>query len=263
MGFPANFSKYSDERKKEWLFDRTREKFPKMPESLVNFTVGNVYSGDCGRSIDEKPDWLDIDRFQRGQKFVQKYLFGVSYNMSIVFFTIFSFGDLIKPLIRTKKSSSPYAAFRRYFSTALKVLNWCTEDPWMKGSPAYNDIEVVRRVHLSVRKNLLITPDEQIDEEATIENPWCDTRQTLLKDFEDSCSKLKPSECPLFANNATSSARFKGLNQFEMAATQFAFVGMIVLFPKDYGMNNATDEELDAFCYTWRCIGYLLGIEDE
>ena len=47
-----------------------------------------------------------------------------------------------------------------------------------------------------------------------------------------------------------------------MIGTQFAFVAMIVLYPQKFGLARATDEELEGFIHFWRCIGYLLGIED-
>lgn len=57
-------------------------------------------------------------------------------------------------------------------------------------------------------------------------------------------------------------ARLNKLNQGEMIATQFAFIGLFILYPKFFGAHYATDEELEAFCHVWRGLGYLLGIDD-
>lgn len=48
-----------------------------------------------------------------------------------------------------------------------------------------------------------------------------------------------------------------------MAMTQWAFVAPVILFPKTYGLGNATDELLDGFVHLWEVIGYSLGIEDK
>ena len=47
-----------------------------------------------------------------------------------------------------------------------------------------------------------------------------------------------------------------------MSVTQFAFMGLAILYPEKFGMRKATDHELEGFIHFWRCIGYLLGIED-
>jgi hypothetical protein len=44
-------------------------------------------------------------------------------------------------------------------------------------------------------------------------------------------------------------------NQFDMADSQFAFVGVLVLFPHKFGATYASDDELRGFIHFWRCIG--------
>ncbi|RLU14678.1 hypothetical protein DMN91_013045 [Ooceraea biroi] len=53
------------------------------------------------------------------------------------------------------------------------------------------------------------------------------------------------------------------MNNADMADIQCSFLGLTVLYPKNIGIHNATDEDLDAFCHMWRCYGYFLGIADE
>lgn len=48
-----------------------------------------------------------------------------------------------------------------------------------------------------------------------------------------------------------------------MSGTQFAFIGLIVLYPEKFGMKRATKKEMEGFVHMWRCIGWLLGIEDK
>ena len=52
------------------------------------------------------------------------------------------------------------------------------------------------------------------------------------------------------------------INQCDMALTQFAFMGLIILHPHKFGLGRATKNELEGFIHLWRCFGYLLGIED-
>lgn len=53
------------------------------------------------------------------------------------------------------------------------------------------------------------------------------------------------------------------MSQYDMALTQWAFVGPVIQFPEAYGIGNATDAELDGFVHLWEVIGYSLGIEDK
>jgi hypothetical protein len=48
----------------------------------------------------------------------------------------------------------------------------------------------------------------------------------------------------------------------EMAITQFGFVGLFILFPRKFGAHGVSDEDMSAFVYLWRCLGYILGTDD-
>ncbi|XP_065085692.1 uncharacterized protein LOC135707738 [Ochlerotatus camptorhynchus] len=52
------------------------------------------------------------------------------------------------------------------------------------------------------------------------------------------------------------------ISQRDMAVTQFAFLGYVILAPTMVGAQNIT-EDLDALCHFWRVFGYLLGMEDQ
>ena len=47
-----------------------------------------------------------------------------------------------------------------------------------------------------------------------------------------------------------------------MSGTQFAFMGLPLLYPEKLGMARATDQELEGFVHLWRCLGWVLGIDD-
>ncbi|GFU56867.1 DUF2236 domain-containing protein [Trichonephila clavipes] len=53
------------------------------------------------------------------------------------------------------------------------------------------------------------------------------------------------------------------VSQWDMAVTQWAFVGPLVLFRSRVGLHGCSDEDYDAVIHFWRTIGYLLGIEDK
>ena len=52
------------------------------------------------------------------------------------------------------------------------------------------------------------------------------------------------------------------VSQYDMALTQWAFIGILILFPKECGLHPATKQELEELIHFWRVMGYLNGIED-
>jgi hypothetical protein len=52
------------------------------------------------------------------------------------------------------------------------------------------------------------------------------------------------------------------ISQKDMAATQYGFMGYIVLTNEKMGI-HADQESLDAFVHFWRVLGHLLGIHEE
>ncbi|XP_043473361.1 uncharacterized protein LOC122505655 [Leptopilina heterotoma] len=272
LSYPDNSELFGDKKKIEFLAnylkleeEGCKNGFKILPDDVLNIIIATSLEGDCGRSPDERPDWLDLEKFKRGQKFAVDNAFGISYSQLLSLFILFSFEDGLKPLVVTGKSSTPYTAFKRYISTGRRVRNWYMDDPWKKGTAAYNDIQTVRRMHEAVRKKLASIDNETIDKEAKIKNPFCPTRSILIEDFQSACAAPSLGQCPytLYKNPELFSFRPKGLNQGDMIATQFGFMGLIILYPSKFGIYNATDENLEAFCHTWRGIGYLLGIDDE
>ncbi|KAI1300248.1 hypothetical protein HDE_03540 [Halotydeus destructor] len=47
-----------------------------------------------------------------------------------------------------------------------------------------------------------------------------------------------------------------------MVVTQWSSIGPVVLFPKQFGLHDVTDDELMAIVHYWRAIGFTLGIQD-
>ena len=111
--FPEDFKKWSKTEKKDWIHNILKTEFSCLTDYLLDVMVGHFFEGDCGRSPEEKPDWLDLEKFKRGQKFAKDFSFGLAYSQLLSLFVLFSFEDGLKPLIITGKSSTPYTAFKR------------------------------------------------------------------------------------------------------------------------------------------------------
>ncbi|KAL0110130.1 hypothetical protein PUN28_013637 [Cardiocondyla obscurior] len=254
---PEHFERWTIKKQYDHLIKNIGKYFPNIPESLRYVLPAIFENGDCGRKANAKPDWLIMDKFYRGQRFAQRYFSVISISDLMGLIQIFSFSDGLKPLILSERSNTPYRAFERYLRTIRTFRIWYTSDPWCKGTPAYCDIQRVRKLHRAMRRKLCKKNFEEIDRDSKIQNAWCPMLGKITRDFADACPVEKNFQCPY------TMTRTRGLNQGDMSGTQFASMGLIVLYPEKFGIHDASDEDLEAFCHLWRGIGYLLGIEDQ
>lgn len=121
-------------------------------------------------------------------------------------------------------------------------------------------------MHLAVSEKLNELDYKEVESISTIKNPYCPAFRFITNDFStilppDSASAFIYKEhvnnrCCIYSNP-------KRINQMEMSYTLFGFMGLPVLFPRYFGIYPETDEDLENLCYVWRCIGYLLGVDDE
>lgn len=252
---PKDFDHWTATEQYDHLISNVNEYFTNIPESLRFILPAIFEDGDCGRPANEKPEWLDMDKFRRGQQFALRHFSMLSISTLMGLFEVFIFTDGLKALIMSQKSNTAYRAFQRYLSTNIRVRNWYTSDPWCPGTPAYRDIQAVRRMHRSMRRKLRGMDDKSIDQASKVPNIHCPVMSTIATDFANACPKTKGMQCPY------TMMKMKALNQGDMSGTQFATMGLAVLYPKQFGL-HVSDEDLEAYCHLWRGLGYLLGIED-
>lgn len=243
----------------DWMIEGGGELL-NIPEELRFLVPAVIRKGDCGRGFLDKPEWLDLESFRRGQKFAMDNFFGLCYANMLSLCIIFSDMDGLLPMILSGKSHTPYLSFQRYLSTVQRVRSWYVEDPWTESSHAYKNLRTVRQMHLAVRKRLCESTREEIRIASEIPDPWCTIRKPFLEDIRSSeCAQIP--DAFQFLKNAP--YRPKGLNQADMSVTQFAFMGLITSYPRFFGVHHSSEEDMEAFCHLWRTLGYLLGIEDE
>ncbi|XP_014473029.1 PREDICTED: uncharacterized protein LOC106743576 [Dinoponera quadriceps] len=188
---------------------------------------------------------------------VTNYFFGICVAQLVSLFVIFSFEDGLKTMILSEKSDTPYRAFKRYLSTVVRLNNWYVEDPWDQETQAHRNVQKVRKMHLAMRRRLRSYDYEQIDASSRIPEVCCPLQGIIVKDFKDTCPMANDLQCPF------TMTRTKKQSQGDMSCTQSAFMSMMVLYPKKFGVHNVCNEDLEAFCHMWRGLGYLLGIEDQ
>ncbi|RZF34928.1 hypothetical protein LSTR_LSTR011422 [Laodelphax striatellus] len=205
-----------------------------------------------------RPPWFDSSKFELGQRFACKYYACISFAETCSLLALFLFDDGLKPLVWTGASGTPYTAFRRYLSTAVKVKSWFETDLFKEGSVGHTSIRTVNAMHSQVSRAL---NDNQVP--AT----WHPPPPTPAA--QNCCAVAPVLRSAAHLAQASSVRRRQPvrpvvyLSQCSLSVTQWGFVGMIVTYPAQFGAANASQEELEGFLHLWRVIGYLLGIEDQ
>ncbi|EZA56901.1 hypothetical protein X777_02752 [Ooceraea biroi] len=260
--FPSEFDKWTVNEQCDWVNENLRKFYPNVPESLLELIPASFHQGNYDRSGTSVPEWFDIDKYRKGQKFVKDNYIAVVSCMLLAVLHMYSFEDIVRGFIMGGNVHIPYPAFHRYLSTIWRITNWFNGEPWVEGTTAFKDMRATRRLHLLVRRKICRLDNDKIDAACTFANPWCPSRDIMLKDFSVMCLSEKDGQRPykLFAE---SPYRPKSLSTAHLAATQCCFMGLVLLYPQQFGAHNVTDDELEAFCHIWRCYGYFLGIEDE
>ncbi|XP_066998727.2 uncharacterized protein [Anabrus simplex] len=228
-----------------------------LPEYLQLLETGESL-GDSKVSMDSVPDWLDLEKYKRGQKFALDYFFGLVFAEMLSLMLLFLYPENLKPLIYTGKSDTPFKAFKRYLSTVIRVKSWYESDIWKENSEARRNLKIVRDIHETYRKRINSLDPQAFEKKCTLKPPvWSELSDQLREDFRALCPYQETGLC-----SNTSKDKFLYINQADMAVTQFGFVGLMVLYPSAFGAGGASEEDLEGFVHLWRCIGYMLGIED-
>lgn len=260
--FHKDFDTWTTEEQYSWINKNISKFYPNVPKTLVQYVPANFHQLNFDRSSVEVPEWLDMNKYRRGQKFVRENNFAIGISNLLGLILIYSFEETLKPIIIGGHGHTMELALKRYESTGKRIMSWYHGEPWVKGTEAYKNMQTTHKLHLMMRKKLCQMDNEQIDAASKIAEPFCSEREILLEDFATGCPFEKLNQRPYVMINE-SPYRPKGINNMDLAAVQAGFMGLFLLRPQDIGVHNATDEDIEGFCHMWKCYGYFLGLKDE
>lgn len=181
--------------------------------------------------INQRPDYFDLERFKRAQKTCQKYYTNLSMASSTGLMILLQIESILIPLLRTGKSRTVEHLYDRYTATAKFIRQYYESDFYEPDTEGRRAINLVRAMHQRIYKYMndpAASGASQLD--------W------IPPDSKDGGELL--------------------VNQHDMAITQFAFIGLFLLYPERCAAYHITRDELSDVAYYWRLISYYLGIED-
>lgn len=131
--------------------------------------------------------------------------------------------DGLEPLLVTGNSKDIPSLYKRYLSTIIHVNSWYEDDIFNPETKGYKSIRQVRMMHRRVQQLM--------------------NERFQVRDLND-----KPR---------------LWMTQYDVALTQFAFIGLAMIFPQKSAMVAADHNELELINYYWRVLGWLMGMKDE
>ena len=123
-------------------------------EDLKDLEDGVQVDGDSGADV-SPPSGFDEAKFNRGRQFFRDNLFSCCMGMFYALILGLCFPDFLKTLVFTNKSDTPRKAHQRYISTFKHIASWHYGNVWEEGSKAQKSILVVRKMHETVRAQMV------------------------------------------------------------------------------------------------------------
>lgn len=229
--------------------------------------------GDSGVPENTPPPWMDRKRVAAGQSLMATYPVGVAFAHIQALFMLFAVPSVLDVLVYTGNSDTPDKAWGRYYDTILGVSAWYSSDMYKPGSWGYEQLKRVRGLHQLVRRDMNERQDQDdVRNRTRLGGTFsgCPVSAAIRRDLDKvastACPNRRRSPNAEDKDNTIDTGKDEKpttwMSQYDMAITQWAFVGPVILFPETYAI-NATDEMLDGFVHMWETIGYSLGIEDK
>src|SRR6218665_2937729 len=122
--------------------------------NIESLKKGSTVIGDSGSDPKTPPDWMDLERFKRGQQFFQRHIAAISFSLHCSLIAGFEVTNLVQPLAFTKKSDTAPRALRRYLKTFVHVFLWHTDNVWDETTHGHRSTQKVRKMHNAVRRNM-------------------------------------------------------------------------------------------------------------
>lgn len=179
--------------------------------------------------INVKPANFDEQLFCQAQQTCQKYYTNLSGASSAGLLLLLQLEPILIPLLKTGKSRTVSDLYDRYTATGKYIRKLYETNFYQSTSDGWTYLNLVRAMHLRVYD--LMNANDNSDK------------------GDDKADKLNPPAK-------------RWVNQYDMALTQFAFVGLFLLMPEKCGAHKLRDRQLTHVAYYWHIISYYFGIED-
>lgn len=215
---------------------------------------------DFSVPLNDKPDWLDAEKFNQGRTFAKNNMPGILFAELISTILLFPIKLALPPLIFTHATDSPFKCFIRYTSTFKRLKSWYDEDIWANDSEAKKNLRVVRSMHKNLHVSMSSCSEDELKKKILLKNNHELSDKFVLYKIVKEEAKKASDFTPKIPLDEISK---EWISQSAMCFVQWAFAGLVVTYPQKFGVHRAKKDDLEAFAHFWRALGYMLGIKDE
>ncbi|XP_050525499.1 uncharacterized protein LOC126896604 isoform X2 [Daktulosphaira vitifoliae] len=214
-------------------------------------------NGSFDDLVKNKPNWIDPVKIKKGQKFAMENYAGIAFSEMLSLFILFASNKMgLDTLIYTKRSDTPYRAYRRYYLTSKIVKSWFETDLLTKGTKGNNNLQKVFQMHSRVQNEISSISNNDLQSKCEVTgNIMCPTLTKMQADFKGIQNVGRPT-VDLGHKNST-------ITQTNLSNTLFGFFGLVLLYPEWFGIHNYSEEDFEGFVHLWKTIGYYMGINDD
>lgn len=85
---------------------------------------GSIVNGDSGNDPKTLPDWMDLERFRRGQQFFQRHVASMFLALHCLLTVGFAVKNLAQALAFTKNSNTASKVYLRYKMTVSLLISF-------------------------------------------------------------------------------------------------------------------------------------------
>lgn len=109
--FHKDFDTWTIEEQCSWINRNLSKFYPNVP--LLEYVPAYFHQPDFDRSSLKVPDWLDMDKYRRGQKFVRENYVPIIIAKLLGLIHVYSLNDGLKPIIIGGHGHTLYLGFKR------------------------------------------------------------------------------------------------------------------------------------------------------
>lgn len=126
--FHKDFDTWTTEEQYSWISKNLSKFYPNVPETLLQYVPAYFHQPDFDRSSVKMPDWLDMNKYRRGQKFVRENYIPIVITNLLGLIHVYSFEDALKPIIIGEHGHTLELGLKRYFvlkhNASTKLLKY-------------------------------------------------------------------------------------------------------------------------------------------
>lgn len=171
-----------------------------------------------------EPAYFERASYERAQATCRKYSANLSMSSSMGLMMLLQHDNILIPLLQTGKSRTIRDLYDRYATTGKYILACYETDFTQPQSDSARYITMVRAMHQRIHAQMNASEQQQQQQHENDKYVW--------------------------------------VNQYDMMLTQFAFVGLFLLWPQKCGAHHVTQSERNHIAYFWRLLSHKFGIED-